>query len=305
MYSLQGVKKRLSQPRFILQGLNRLYYQRLRRWEYNRKGVNIFEADWDNLLILDACRHDLFENVTDLPGETTTVESRGSATREFLRGNFHGQELFDTVYVTASPMLSKHRDKIDVQFHDVINLWQAQGWDDQYRTVLPDTVVDATLDAAEQFPKKRLLVHFIQPQYPFLGPTGRKHCSLDSLSFQWADAATGDLDISDAVIRRAYKENLEEVLPAVEQLLFQLKGKTIVTSDHGQGLGERLSPIPIREYGHPPGLYTEQLVTVPWHLFDKGPRREITAEEPTERETTEPKNEELATKRLRDLGYLN
>lgn len=305
MYSLKGIKKGLGNPHFILQEIDRLYYRRFRTWEYNRDGLDIFEADWDNLLILDACRYDLFEEVTDLPGETTAVESRGSATREFLKANFHEQELLDTVYITASPMLYKHRDEIDVQFHEVINIWQEQGWDDQFRTVLPDAVVEATLDAAERFPNKRLLVHFIQPHYPFVGPTGQEHFDLDSLNFQWEDAATGKIDIPKEIIQRAYEENLEEVLPAVENLLFQLEGKTVVTSDHGQILGERLFPIPIREYGHPPGLYADELVKVPWHIFDEGPRREITAEQPETSTERDREDEALATERLRDLGYLD
>jgi hypothetical protein len=304
MYSLQGIKKGLRHPRFILQELDRLYYRRLRTWPYNRNGLDIFEEDWDNLLILDACRYDLFEEVADLPGETTAVESRGSATREFLQGNFDGQELLDTVYVTASPMLYNHRDEIDVQFHAVVDVWQEQGWDDQYQTVLPETMREATLDAAERFPNKRLLVHFIQPHFPFVGPTGREQFDLEAINFQWEDTATGRLDISAETIQRAYRENLEEVLPAVETLLFELGGKTVVTADHGQIIGERLFPIPIREYGHPPGLYADELVRVPWHVFDRGPRREVVAEEPAASADEPQASQDTAAQRLRDLGYL-
>lgn len=302
MYSIEGLKKGLAHPRYILQEFNRLYYRRLHTWPYNRNGINFLEEDWDNLLMLDACRYDLFEEIADLPGETRAVESRGSATREFLWGNFDGGTYLDTVYVTASPMLCRHRDEVDVQFHEVINIWQEQGWDDQYRTVLPETVRERTLDAAKQFPKKRLLVHFIQPHYPFIGPTGRKHFDLDSLNFQWKDAITGDLGISDETLRQAYRENFELVLPSVEQLLSELSGKTVVTADHGQMFGERLFPLPIREYGHPSGVYTDELVKVPWHTFDPGPRREIVAEEAVT--SVEEENEQLAEERLRNLGYL-
>lgn len=304
MYSLEGIKKGLTHPRFILQEIDRLYYRRLRSWQYNEAGVDIFAQDWDNLLLLDACRHDLFAEVADLPGETDSVESRGSATREFLQGNFHGRELLDTVYVTASPMLSRHRDEIDVQFHDIVNVWQDPGWDEQFRTVLPETVRNATLDAAERYPDKRLLVHFMQPHFPFVGPTGREQFDLDSGNFQWEDTATGRLDIPIETIEQAYRENLAEVLPVVEELLLGLGGRSVVTADHGQILGERLFPIPIREYGHPPGLYPPELVQVPWHVFDSGPRREIVAEAPAG-ERTRDGQQDVAAKRLRDLGYLD
>lgn len=310
MYSLEGIKRGLAEPHLILAELNRLYYRRLRTWPYNRRGIDIFAADWDSLLILDACRVDLFEERSDLPGRTTTVQSRGSSTTEFLLGNFDGRELLDTVYVTASPMLYRHRDRIDVRFHAVRNVWQDQGWDERYRTVLPETVTDVALEAAEQFPRKRLLVHFLQPHYPFIGPTGQEHFDLDRLDFQWRDVASGDLDVPEGVIRRAYEENFEEVLPSVERLLATLDGKTVVSSDHGQLFGERLFPVPIREYGHPGGLYEAELVEVPWHVFDRGPRREVVAEEPVPHDgghdgvDRERDDVAAARERLRDLGYL-
>ncbi len=304
MYSLEGIKKGLAQPRYILQEANRLYYRRLRTWPYNERGKDFIEADWDTLLILDACRYDLFERVNRLPGETMSAESRGSSTREFLRSNLDGKRLPDTVYVTASPMLHRHRDKIDVRFHDVINIWQEDGWDETYRTVLPETVAEATLEAAERFPNKRLLVHFLQPHYPFLGPTGTEHFDLDRLDFQWDDLASGDLGIPEATVRRAYEENLEEVLPSVERLLVELDGRSVVTADHGQIIGERLFPIPMREYGHPAGIYAEELVKVPWHVFDEGPRREIVAEEPESAAGGTDETESVANERLKQLGYL-
>lgn len=302
MYSLHGIQKGLKQPRFILQELNRMYYQRLYSQTHNEEGTDIFETDWDSLVILDACRYDLFERVADLPGETTAVRSKGSATKEFLEANFDGKRLHDTVYVTASPMLHRHRDEIDVEFHETINVWQDEGWDEQYRTVLPETMAEATLDAADRFPNKRILAHFLQPHYPFLGETGEEHFDLDRLDFQWEDVATGELDIPDEVIERAYEETLEAALPSIERLLAELRGKTVITADHGQMFGERLFPVPIREYGHPVGLYSEELVRVPWHVSENGPRREITAEDPS-RETEEAEDA-LAKDRLRELGYL-
>jgi len=302
MYSFEGIQKGLRNPRYILQEANRLFYRRLTR-SYNTRGIDVFDEDWDNLLILDACRYDLFDRVSTLPGETTAAESRGSSTREFLRGNFEGKRLLDTVYVTASPMLYRHRDSVDVRFHEVFEVWKDSGWHEDYRTVMPDTVAEAALRAAERFPNKRLLIHFIQPHYPFIGPTGQEQFDLDRLDFQWDDLASGELGVPRDVVRRAYEENLEEALPATERLLFELGGRSVVTADHGQMLGERTFPIPMREYGHPEGIYSDELVKVPWHVFDSGPRRDVTAEEPaTDTERDEMK---LADERLRALGYID
>ncbi len=46
---------------------------------------SVFREDWDNLIVLDACRHDLYEEVN---GETDHRITLGSRTMEFLEKNF-------------------------------------------------------------------------------------------------------------------------------------------------------------------------------------------------------------------------
>jgi len=53
-----------------------------------------------------------------------------------------------------------------------------------------------------------------------------------------------------------------------------------VTADHGEMLGERHEYIPIREYGHPAGIWSDLLTTVPWHVYTNGERKETVAERP-------------------------
>lgn len=303
MYNLESIKEGLGNPRLIFQEINRLYYRRMRTWSYNRDGINFLDQDWDQLCILDACPHDLFERVATLPGELDSVISRGSATEEFIRGNFKDREFLDTVYVTASPMLHRHRDKHDPTFHNVINVWKEDGWDDEYRTVLPETVNQAAFDARERYPNKRLLIHYLQPHYPFIGPTGQKHFDLDRLDFEWDAFLRGDLDVSDEIIWEAFEENLEIVLPYIETLLDQLQGKTVVTADHGQMVGSRSFPVPIREYGHPKGIYTDQLVKVPWLTHQHGTRPTIKADRPRAGDS-EHQTSDVAQKRLQELGYV-
>lgn len=310
MYTLESLRQGFESPRLVAQEFNRLYHRRLRSWSYNRAGVDVFGRDWDSLLILDACRYDLFERVSDLPGELEAVTSRGSATKEFLRGNLHGREFLDTVYVTASPMLYRLRDSVDTRFHAVVNVWKENGWNEEYRTVMPKTVTDAALSARDRYPNKRLLVHYLQPHYPFIGPIGREHFDLDRLDFEWDALLRGDLNVSNEVIWRAYEENLELVLPEVERFLRESAGKTVVTADHGQMFGGRSSPLPMREYGHPLGVYTDELVRVPWLTVRHGDRPSIEAGTPEdgredgERGDGERRDEDLARERLQELGYL-
>ena len=71
--------------------INRLYYDVRTCNSYNSDGINIFHEDWDNLIILDACRYDYFKQLNDMDGELEYRISRGSQSREFMRGNFQGQ----------------------------------------------------------------------------------------------------------------------------------------------------------------------------------------------------------------------
>lgn len=302
MYDIDQVRKGLSNPYMIVRELNKLYHTRGGR-RYYPDGIDVFEADWDNLVILDACRYDLFEARSDLPGTLTRQYSRGSATVEFLKANVDGRDLTDTVYVTGNPMLYRFSDAIDAKFHDVVNVWQEDGWADEYHTVLPDTMGEYARRAAERYPNKRLVVHYVQPHYPFIGPFGQSQFDFTGMDL-WPEILAGDRSIPDETIWKAYAENFDIVTESVRGLQRDLRGKTVVTADHGQMIGERAFPIPMREYGHPLGVYTEELLAVPWLEYTNGERKEVFAEPPdTAAATTDRPSDEVVAERLRALGY--
>lgn len=267
-------------------------------------GTDFVAEDWDNLVILDACRYDLFAEHADLPGRLERRYSLGSDSWSFMEANFLGRELHDTVYVTANP----HVEMLpDGTFHDVVNLL-AEDWDEDHRTVLPESVIAATLDAQDRYPRKRIISHFMQPHFPFLGETGQtiQHMGLEmhldeqekrTNANPWFDLVYADVPAE--TICRAYRENLDLVLPEVDRLVAQLEGKTVVTADHGNLVGERTWPIPVRTYGHPRGIFAENLRAVPW-LVIHGERREHVSEPPVEREALA---DDVVADRLADLGY--
>jgi arylsulfatase A-like enzyme len=147
------------------------------------------------------------------------------------------------------------------------------------KIVPPSAVVDAALDALAEYPDKRLIVHFLQPHQPFVGPTGQQLNDEGLLEHDeygtnfWRHIEEGRVD--EARIRRAYRENFEYVVPHVERLLDRLAGKTVVTSDHGNAFGR------LGTYGHPHGVYLQGLVRVPW-LEIEDERRTITKGTATE-----------------------
>jgi len=292
-------------PRLVGRQLNRWYY-RATAGAYNAEGVDLFEADWDTLVLLDACRYDLFESVgahETLPGTLEPRTSRASNTVGFLRANVAGRDLRDTVYVTANPQYRKHEVALDATFHAVVDLWERK-WDDEMDTVLPETVTEAALDAVEAYPDKRILVHYNQPHVPFVGQTGREAFDTDAIASHplpfWQQPMAGVWDVDDEAIWTAYRENLDLVLPHVERLLTHLDGRTVVTADHGNMVNERSFPVPIREYGHPGGVYTHELVTVPWLVHEADERRRVVAEDPVADDRTA---DETVEDRLEALGY--
>jgi hypothetical protein len=305
MYTPSEVQRGISHPRLALYELNRLYHQRGYRWTYNWKGIDIFDEEWDSLIILDACRFDMFEQYNTLPGELTPKQSRGSSTVDFLQGNFAGKSLLDTVYVTANPQLYRNRDMLETSLHAIIDIWQEDGWHDELGTVLPETTTEYAKRAADRYPNKRLIVHFIQPHYPFIdAETSFDKGQLEDPEIPpsfWKQMQMNELQIPADRIWEAYIKNFEDVLPHVRELISALDGRTVVTSDHGNMVGERCFPIPIRGWGHPRGIYTPQLVKVPWLVTGTGNRREITEDPSDERQTVE---DHVVEDRLEQLGYV-
>ncbi|QLH81134.1 hypothetical protein [Halosimplex pelagicum] len=296
----------LDTPVLFCRHANRLYHRRLGLRRCNEAGTDPFEADWDTLVVLDACRYDMFERRSTLPGDLERRQSRASTTVEFLRANVDGRNLRDTVYVTANPQLHQHRESIRAEFADIVEVWSGDGWSDEHGTVLPETVTAAALRANEEYPNKRLVVHYMQPHYPFVGADA----DFDGGDFTdpeateenvWVQLLQGRVDVDREAVWELYDANLDRALPHVERLLRDLDGKTVVTADHGNMVGERSFPIPFREWGHPRGIYTPELVDVPWLVYEDGPRRTVDASAPAAADGS--LDDDVVADRLRDLGY--
>ncbi len=288
-------------------------HSRVRQAMYRLTGATtkITEEDWDNLILLDACRYDQFQRLAAIEAPIDSRVSVGSSTEEFLRRTFGTTDHHDIVYVTANPM---HRKVgLDGTFHATIDVWDTD-WDEELRTVTPDTVLEAAIEAYESFPQKRLLVHFMQPHYPFIGPTGR---AIEHAGFEWSYrlattgegsrdnptiwdlASTGAIDIDR--VWAAYDENLSLVLDRVDRLLETFEERTVITADHGNFVGERLAPFEPRRFGHPDDVCAKVLRTVPWVVVDGDTRKHIRSGPPVESRTVD---ESTAQSRLRDLGYV-
>lgn len=263
------------------------------------EGTYVMEEDWDTLILLDACRYDMFRERVPFGGKLESRISLGSTSEEFLKQNFADGEFHDTVYVNANAYLPKLGLNRDETFHAVIDL--LEDWDDELETAHPKTVTQAAFDANRQFPNKRLIVHYMQPHIPFIGKYGRDlQESIDYRSV-WKSFRTGDATVTHDDVWRAYNENLEFVFQYVRKLLNNLDGRTVISADHGNLIGERQGPIPTRRmYGHPWGVYTPELVQVPWYVVESSERRNTHVDPPVEPTV---QSDDVVNDRLRALGY--
>ncbi|GAA0248058.1 hypothetical protein ACFFQF_06655 [Haladaptatus pallidirubidus] len=309
-YSLQNALRVLENPSLLRGETRRLRKDALNANAYVSRLLNtdermdVMAEDWDNLVILDACRYDMFAARANIGDRVTSKLSPGSESWEFMQESYVGKEFHDTVYVTSNP----HAYKLpDGTFHAVVNLLDDH-WDDTFRTVMPETMVEQTVSAFEQYPDKRIITHFMQPHFPFIGEKGRKfgHAGIEMPSddhsgepHPWNALLYGEAENESEIIE-AYVENLTVTLPHVEELVDEFPGKSVITADHGNLIGERTYPIPIRTFGHPGGLHKRELIEVPWAEIDSEERREVTAEAPKVREEM---TDDVIEDRLRNLGY--
>lgn len=281
-------------------------YDLLFRLRHGR-GTAVMEEDWDTLILLDACRYDEFERVNQLPGELDDKISRGVDSYEFIRNNFVGNELSDTVYVTANP----HVKLLDNSTFYQINTDPIEAWDDELQCVKPEDVTAAAVASHRAHPHKRIIVHYMQPHDPPLGPTAdriRQRADIGGTGMGNRGGGTRIMelvaqgDIAAETARQAYRETLEIALTEVETLLQEIDGKVVVSSDHGEMFGESPYPFLGRLYEHYQNPKTTQLCKVPWFVADTTTDRRNIADE-SGSETQTRVDDTAIQEQLEALGY--
>ena len=306
-----GIKRTLTEPNILrghirmklLKDLNDIVGRRI----HQNKGANVMENDWDILIILDACRYDTFEEINYFDGSLSQIYSIAPETSRFLKRTFHNQQFHDTVYVSGNPKIPAEIP--DQTFHKVIPVWQKE-WDDEVDSVQPDSVTKYAKSALDDFPNKRIIIHYMQPHMPLIGDEGHQFMfdnelcngqSREWLKISWA-LRYGLIDISDRELYRLYEENLRVALESIENLITDIDGKIVVTSDHGELLGDRVGVIPMKGYMHPTPLHVEPLLKVPWFEISHSTRREIISEPP--KSSIEVDSDKVES-RLKSLGYID
>jgi len=267
-------------------------------------GVRPFERDWDVLVVLDACRYDLFEEfspkhrVYDEFDRIDSVYSCASASKEWMNKSFQtlpNEKLADTHYVTANGWVESELE--EERFGGIEHVWK---WahDRSVGTVPPEPVTDQALRTYREKEPEKLIIHYAQPHAPFLHSNG-KYQSKNEIPGEgntqnvWKGLQRNEF--SNDEVWSDYGKNLENVLDDVQTIINNVSGTIVITADHGNLIGEW------GVYGHPSYVPIPQLKRVPWVIAEGNDQRSY---ELNSELKSPDDNYELATKEhLKDLGY--
>jgi hypothetical protein len=301
-----GVLKILRNPKEAPSLINNQAREYIGKKINRRFGERVVEQDWDNLLLLDGCRYDIFAEEITFDGDLRSLRSAGSTSYEYFVNNYDGRSFPEIAYVTANT----HFHRINAEFADIVPVREFL-WDEDIMTVPPDLLTEYVLDHADRYEDKRLIVHFMQPHMPFLtrteagierhplsaGSGVHKH-SVSSENAEtdmdawWLRLERGEITREAAY--EAYRTTLQIVLEEIKPLLSELQGKTVVSADHGNVFGEN------QLYGHPKYRAHPKLVEVPWFI-NHGARKKI---QPADRLTSTQSLSAVDKDKLRALGYV-
>jgi len=232
------------------------------------EGTNVFNRDWDLLIIVDGCDPEWVDEVASDQslfdqGDVGSIVSVGSGSddwHEHTFANTPSEVLERTAFITANPFVNQHKPQ-SLGFLENVREW---GWVNSLGTVPAHNVTDAAIEAGRTTNFDRYVVHYMQPHAPFLKRTNSNNREGVELSYPvkdcrepWFQVMRGNLESER--LRELYIENLRYVLDEVDLLCENFDAENAVLSaDHGNGVGET------GLYGHPARVNIERLRKVPW-----------------------------------------
>lgn len=238
----------------------------------------LLAVDWNVLIVLDACRGDFFRKL--IP-RTRTVRSLGRSTAEWL-GRFtalleHDLGQKDLLWFNANPVVDRDLRKGTALNIRTVKIWKT-AWSKHgslgIPSVHPESVNEAVASHLTRYGQPdRMVVHYLQPHSPYIGrrqlPLSVWSLNPDALSraahrLKSPVEAVEDREVTWPDVRRAYVDNLRLVLGAVLRLMKDLRGRIVITADHGELLGEH------GRFGHERSWHSQELYCVPWFELHKG-----------------------------------
>lgn len=288
-------------------------------------GKNVYDREWDVLVILDACRVDALREVAPEydfldADEIDSIWTVGSGSLEFMCKTFtyeYEDEVNDTLYMAANGYINRafadhlYAPSVSVpfgfpkenhvhaeDFHELTNLAKTRRVD-TLRNVPPSNMTDAAIGAGRRSDAGRKIFHYSQPHTPYLADAiAEDRPVTDTEHTPWPAIRNGDIDDEDAY--EMYLDNLRLVLDNVAVLLENIDADTVaISADHGEAFGDW------GIHGHPTGFPFPPVKKVPWittTATDTGEYAHTEIE--GEANNCATLDEEVVQEQLADLGYL-
>lgn len=248
-------------------------------------GTNVFDREWDLLVVFDSCRPDALRAVADeyaFLSSVETVLSVASITYEWTAATFterHAAAIERTGFVSANGWPERVLNGVRPEENFDAG-WAPTRWNtvsaSRLGTHVPawrygdgragasylpqaaaETVVDLTIDLGRRRSFDRLITHVIEPHYPYpaaAAARGGDELS-DSEQRPWAFVRDGG---DPSVVWDNYLTELRAGLDAVERLLRNVDAeRVLLTADHGERFGDW------GRWGHTAGSFNPALRQVP------------------------------------------
>lgn len=223
--------------------------------------VNMLEEEWDNLIILDACRYDAFKNVNYIPGDLQMKLSPGGQTFDWFTETFEPKMYDDIVYYSVNPWIHKNilKDLYEgVGFHKLFTFCSPARDKDgnrvPYTKITPEDFVKDILKTYDWYSDKRKILHFMDPHFPwYVGDERMTNMGIGAIVGKFY---SGEVTLGD--IFQAYRDNIKYVLEGVEIFLSAAEGHTVITSDHGNLFNDDIGCGEIKGWGHGKKTFTPE-----------------------------------------------
>jgi len=246
--------------------------------------LGLMDEKWDIAVILDACRFDVFSEVCGGYLSSGRLETRfgASDTLDWLLSVFNEKRTYDDIiYVSGHPGINGRgvpwiSFDAKEKFYRVYDAW-LNGWDWRIGTTLPSEVVKIAVQARKEYPDKKMIIHFVQPHFPYRkAPCPSTYSDLKGLKgkpkldylaqkfFRGLGVNFSSFGTKYWTVRKAlhlkpedlneyywrkydveelegfYRDNLEWVLGYVKEIVEDFSdARIVVTADHGEAFGEK------------------------------------------------------------------
>jgi len=213
------------------------------------------------LILLDACRYDYFEKLYPdyLEGELIKCYNQGVSWTYDWFSKFC-RDMNDVTLFTAAPVAVhkwKEREGGDYDpeehFKEIPN-WSEYDWDFEEGTATPQKINEVV----RRKPARKKLVRFLKPHPPFVN-TPLEGPTKGSGKIQRTEQALIKGEITEQDLRDAYEKNVRVAFEGAVDLIPDLDGDVVITSDHGTALNESSYVFHARSYPE-----MECINHVPW-----------------------------------------